>query len=600
MIVVLNIIAAIFFLCSALYLIINDKKNYKSGSVIASLLFCIFLYLFVTVSNALEHSGITDFFDPAEDIAEVLFCLVFLFFANTWRTNETLNLIKSQSEHLAITLKSINDCVIATDKDGRINMMNSAAEQVTGWKQDEAQGKDINSVVNLINSKSKVTVENPILGTLQSGKIVNYLYDITLISKMDIEYRIVMSCAPIRYSLEEITGAIIVFRNITEEINLLERLHHFEKLDAVGQLAGGIAHDFNNMLGGIIGATQILEKKIADNPEAKKYIKLILEASDRASHLVKQLLTFGRKQESVKKEMNIFKPLKDALDLLKNTIDPRINILTNLSSEEIIISGDPALLQSAFLNILINAAQAMPDGGNIDVTLKKTEIDSYYCNASPFKINPGNFCKIEITDSGCGIASENLNKIFEPFYTTKGVGKGTGLGLAAVYGAVQQHGGAINVYSEIGKGTRFCILLPVVSAEREIKIQINTDEIRGNNTILLVDDESIMRVIAGDILEDLGYRVYIAENGKEAVHMFRNIYQEVDLVILDMIMPVMNGRDCMVELKKIRPDIPVIFASGFIQNDLIEEFSNQVQGFIPKPYNQFDLSKIVYDALHKQ
>jgi CheY-like chemotaxis protein len=241
----------------------------------------------------------------------------------------------------------------------------------------------------------------------------------------------------------------------------------------------------------------------------------------------------------------------------------------------------------------------MPDGGLLKITTQEVEIDELFCQSSTFTLQPGRFIKLEIRDSGCGIPQEDLNRIFDPFFTTKAKGEGTGLGLSTVYGTIQQHNGAINVYSEVGKGTVFQILLPVTNKERPVVKDV-PQAISGSGRILVVDDEEIMRVTAQIILENLGYTVLLAENGKKAVELFHKEDNKIDLVLLDMIMPVMNGRDCFEQLKKINPDVRVVISSGFSrEEDLQEMMKDGLSGLIRKPYLTSALSRVIHDALNR-
>jgi CheY-like chemotaxis protein len=289
--------------------------------------------------------------------------------------------------------------------------------------------------------------------------------------------------------------------------------------------------------------------------------------------------------------------IQETITLLKNTTDRRIKIETELKAVQSSIVGDPSQLQSAMLNLGINAAQAMSDGGTLRFSTRLLDIDDITCDASPFDLHPGQFLEIEVTDTGCGISVENIHKIFEPFFTTKEQGKGTGLGLPAVYGTITQHGGSITVHSEVNTGTNFKILLPLNISAKEQK-PIRQDTIRGQGNILVVDDEEVMRITAKAILEDLGYSVLLAANGEEALSVFMESGEPVNLVILDMIMPAMNGKDCFFALKKLYPEVRVILSSGFVQDEDLEDMKRSgLKGYINKPYLSEALSQSVYNAL---
>lgn len=371
-----------------------------------------------------------------------------------------------------------------------------------------------------------------------------------------------------------------------------------QRLDSIGRLAGGVAHDFNNMLGGIMGAVQILQMHLPnDDAKSKKFLSLILDSVDRASDLAKNLLAFSSRQTSASTTIDIHNAISNAISLLKTTIDKRIEIEVDLCAKTSIVVGDISQLQNVFLNMGINASHAMPEGGILSFRSKNIALSEAYCKSSVFDITPGNYIEFEVQDNGCGISFENQSKIFEPFFTTKEQGKGTGLGLAAAYGTVKQHKGEITVYSEVGKGTNFHLLFPITNTEAT-QILPPIDSIHGKGLILLVDDEMIMRTTGEAILQELGYRVILAENGSQAFNIFRERSEEIDLVLIDMIMPVMNGRDCFFALKKIQPGIPIVLASGFSRNeDLIDLEKQGLSGFIQKPYRGSELSHIVAKVL---
>jgi len=507
--------------------------------------------------------------------------------------------IRLSKENLRITLDSIGDAVISTDINGNISRINPVAEKLTGWSACDAVGQPLGKVFNIVNSESRLPAESPVKKVMASGEIVGLANHTLLLSREGKEFHISDSGAPILNNLGEIIGVVLVFRDVTEEYRLQERLRQSEKMDAIGQLAGGVAHDFNNMLGGIMGAIDILSSRLTDRPDTHQLLKIIVDSSERAADLTRELLTFSRKQPVASTPVDVTIPLKDALKLLERTVDKRIKLEINIPDDSFQIIGEPSQLQSMFMNLLINASHAMPEGGTIYVALSSTEVDEYFNMVLHGDIVPGEYVDIEIRDTGSGIHQKDLCRIFEPFFTTKGKGKGTGLGLASVIGNVQQHGGAINVYSEVGVGTSFHIFLPLTQdCAKNINRKI-IEPVHGNGHIMVVEDEAVMRTTATVILEDLGYTVVSAENGLQALEIFRNIYNEVDLVILDMVMPEMNGRDCFIEMQKIDPDLRVLFTSGFACDDTLRELKSAgIKGGIHKPYRSSMFSQAVYKALN--
>lgn len=507
--------------------------------------------------------------------------------------------LRQNEENLRVTLNSIGDAVIATDVNGNITRMNPVAEELSGWKQDEAAGKHLSQIFIAIHADTRDPIECPVDKVLTSGDAVaGFDKNTLLLSRSGKEHRIADSSSPIFNDAEKAIGVVLVFRDITQEYAIQEQLRQAQKMDGIGQLAGGVAHDFNNMLGGIMGATELLKRKLNNHPDADKYLDIILKATRHAADLTSKLLTFARKQPAASTPVNISRILRDALAILRRTIDRRIKVRSSFQSDSFMVIGDPSQLQSAFLNLLINASQAIDGNGLITATIRSVELDEYYCTSCSAKITPGRYVEIEIRDTGHGIPRENLTRIFEPFFTTKETGKGTGLGLAAVFGTVQQHSGAINVYSEPGTGTSFHIFLPLTEDPMTVVADTETPAlISGQGKIMIVDDEEVMRITARAILEDLGYEIITAKNGLEAVELLKQD-QAIDLVILDMIMPEMNGRDCFFALKKIYPSLRVILSSGFTRDEDLHSMREAgLNGFIRKPFRSSELSRAVSDVM---
>ncbi len=388
-------------------------------------------------------------------------------------------------------------------------------------------------------------------------------------------------------------------RRAEEEKEKLQfQLIQAQKMEAIGQLAGGVAHDFNNLLGGIIGAGELMRIKGNLSGEQNEYLSMILAASESAGKLTQKLLAFSRKGAKASTTIDCAKVIQDTSEILKHTLDKNIMIIVENKAENTSLVGDDSLLQNALINIGINASHAMPQGGTLTFTLKNIDLDKTYCDASPFEIKPGAYLEISIRDTGCGMPPEILSHIFEPFFTTKEKGKGTGLGLAMVYGAVQKHGGAVSAYSEVGIGTVFHLYLPVSLDSFPLKTASETLP-RGSETVLLIDDEELIRMTARRMLESLGYTVLLAPDGREGVRLFAEKKESIDLIILDMIMPHMGGREAFEQLKKIDPGIPLIIASGFAKEEDVEWLKEQgLSGFLQKPFRSAELASTVHEALH--
>ena len=386
-------------------------------------------------------------------------------------------------------------------------------------------------------------------------------------------------------------------RNHDEHEKLMEQLHLTQRMDAIGQLAGGVAHDFNNMLTGIMGAAELLSDDTITPQQKKSYIDIIMAATGRAADLTGKLLAFSRKGNKLSTALDVTKIITDTIAILKRTLDKQIRIVYENEALYTTVVGDDAMLQNVFMNLGINASHAMSNGGVLSFIIKNSFLDLAYCKTCPYEIEPGEFIDVEIRDTGCGIPVEIQNHIFEPFFTTKEQGKGTGLGLSVAFGTIQDHHGIIHVNSEVGKGTSFHIYLPL---SKDAKVELVKEEpvVKGSGTILLIDDEELILITAKRILESMGYKVLTAGNGSEGLHIFNELKDEINLVILDMIMPVMSGRETFTRIRTIDSKAKVILASGFSREEnLVEMKKNGLNGFIRKPFRQAELSKIISEIL---
>ncbi|MEW6711629.1 MAG: response regulator, partial [Candidatus Riflebacteria bacterium] len=390
---------------------------------------------------------------------------------------------------------------------------------------------------------------------------------------------------------------VAAFIDVTEQRNLEEQLRQAQKMDAVGQLAGGIAHDFNNVLSGIRGAAELIELQGSKDEKIDKFAKVILQATDRASELISKLMAFSRRSSPLSTPVDSHQAVNSALDILRCSIDKKVIISANLQAEKSVIIGDIALLQNVFINLGINASHAMPEGGTFSIESSCVELDSASCQA--YDLAPGQYIKFDVRDTGCGISPEIMPRIFEPFFTTKKSGSGTGLGLAASFGIIRQHRGAIFAYSEVGVGTVFHILLPITEKFKPISERAEKPA-KGQGVILLIDDEEIILSTISAILIELGYEVITASNGEEGVKIYSAERERIDLVIVDMIMPIMNGKECYLKLRQLCPDVRIILASGFSkEEDLTELKENGLCGFLQKPYGTNELSQLVKKTIRR-
>ncbi|MBN1307610.1 MAG: response regulator [Chitinispirillaceae bacterium] len=403
-----------------------------------------------------------------------------------------------------------------------------------------------------------------------------------------------------------VDGLVGISRHITqrkkaeeEKVRLEEQLTQSQKLESLGQLAGGIAHDFNNMLGAIMGYAYMIQRRAAGSDQIiQNHARIIIEASRRASDLTGKLLAFARKGKYQVVVVNVHETIQDVIKLLTHTIDPRITIRQHLTADPATVMGDRAQLQNAILNLAVNARDAMPKGGELVFGTDVITIPDRNLHEYPHLASAGKYLILSVTDTGMGMDEETKEHIFEPFFTTKEKGHGTGLGLASVYGTVKSHQGAIEVSTKRNKGTRFEVFLPLVEIEEKESTQEEERLQKGSGTIMIVDDEELIRDMAAEMLQHLGYDAIPCKDGQEAVEYYRKNNEKVDLIIVDMIMPRMGGVDCVTEIRKINPDARVIISTGYsLVRDSQKIMAKGVDGFIQKPFEEQELSHLIAQVL---
>lgn len=395
-------------------------------------------------------------------------------------------------------------------------------------------------------------------------------------------------------------AVLVIGLDLSERKKMEEELLQSRKMDAIGQLSAGIAHDFNNILGSILGMAEIIKEFASLEPDTLEYINNIILDANRGAMLTSKLLSFGRKDKKPFSVININDVVQDVGAILSRSINKMIQIKFDLHAVFSTFLGNYGQIETALLNLGINASQAMEDGGILKFSTCNVEITNESSQSNLANLKPGMFIEITIQDTGIGIPPANLDKLFTPFFTTKEPGKGTGLGLAVTYGTVRDHNGDISVQSQVGKGSVFKIRLPVNKAPNYAATQ-NLINIRGSGTILLVDDESSIRISGKKMLESFGYSVHLAINGKDAIKYFQDHHAEISLILLDMIMPDMSGVETYHELQKIQKDCKVIVVSGYCREDELMYLKNQgLKGFIQKPYRKDELGIKIKKVLEDQ
>lgn len=517
------------------------------------------------------------------------------------RDRRIRNASRRRELNLQVTLDSIGDAVIVTDNGRRVQRMNPVARQLTGWSDSDALGKRLDEVLVLVDPETSqpLSLPCPVPGEPEPERNRSTAR-IQLVAKNSSKYQIEHNVSLISDLHGLRLGQVIVFRDVSKRQQIQDQIQHSRKMEAIGQLAGGVAHDFNNMLSAIQGYSELILKKVPDGSNEGVYCQRILNATERAAGLTSKLLDFARKGKALSTPIDIHESIRSALGLLERSIDKSIVISSSLNAHNSLIVGDPGQIQSIILNLCINARDAMPNGGALDINTKNVFLTALDCRDNEFPMIPGEHVAICVTDSGTGIPPKVLEHIFEPFFTTKEVGKGTGLGLAAVHGAILEHSGSIKVYSEVGKGTQFNIYLPV-SRERAAPIEETyVGDTRHHGVVLVVEDEPLIRTMAEIMLREIGFEVLTAENGAIGVETFKQNADSISLVLMDVIMPEMDGMTALLNIKAIKPQTLFIVTSGFSFEHRREEFMKAgAAAFIGKPFRNYELLKAVDDCLKK-
>ncbi|MDA3962824.1 MAG: response regulator [Planctomycetota bacterium] len=494
--------------------------------------------------------------------------------------------LRESETQLATTLDSIGDAVIATDARGQIQRINPTASTLCEHPVDTAVGQHLRDVFCLETDDDNQPAIDWLEAVLQEGRSFILPDHGQLVTPSGKRIPVTNSVAPIRQVDGSISGCVLVFRDISAQAELEEQLRQSQKMDAVGQLAGGIAHDFNNMLGAIQGAGDLLGAKHQEDQRSRHLIDLIITACERAADLTAKLLAFSRKGKVESTPVDMHQLIRQTCDMLSRTIDKRIIIELELDADPATAAGDPSLLQNALLNLGINARDAMPEGGVLTFGCQRLRLgpDDYP------QLSPGHYLSVSVSDTGSGIPQDIQERIFEPFFTTKEAGKGTGLGLAAVYGTVREHEGHINLTSVESHGTTFTLLLPCSSdhSKKDSSGHFLSATIKGR--VLLVDDEELFRSVTRHLLEDAGMEVVEAADGEAGLAAYRDEGERLDLVIVDMVMPRLDGAALFKRIRAINPEAKVILMSGFLGDARVDELRSQgLFDFLPKPTARKDL-----------
>ena len=399
------------------------------------------------------------------------------------------------------------------------------------------------------------------------------------------------------------TGKVLYFEVIVENVSHVrgveQRLRHVQKMEAIGRLAGGIAHDFNNVLGVIVAYSDMLVEKLHDNPELSSVVTSITKAVERGGTLTRQLLAFSRQQVLEPQVISFSEHVQGIKDMLARVIGEDIDLEILPGNAKLHVKVDPTQLEQVVMNLVVNARDAMPEGGRLAIETSEIDIDEEYCSRNP-EARLGRHVMMAITDSGCGMPPEVLSRIFEPFFTTKEQGKGTGLGLATIYGIVKQSGGHISAYSEVGRGSTFKVYLPATQEEVD-KPEVPSQERvapRGVETILLVEDEESLRSVTQEFLSNKGYRVIFAEDFHIALQASEDNQQHIDLLMTDVVLPGASGPKLADRLATVRPDMKVLFVSGYTADALVHGDLHRTDfAFLSKPFSLNTLARKIRTIL---
>ena len=405
---------------------------------------------------------------------------------------------------------------------------------------------------------------------------------------------------PVKDQSGAVTAVIETLNNITEVRMLEEQLRHAQKMEAIGTLAGGIAHDFNNILSVITGYGSLVEMHLKAGDPSLPYLKEMLAASQRAARLTRGLLAFSRKQVMTLKAVNINDMLADFRKMLERIIGEDIELRVTAAPEVLIVKADTGQIEQVLMNLATNARDAMPHGGSLSIELGSMTMDDYFISTNGFG-EPGKYAVLSIADTGTGMDEATRLRIFEPYFTTKELGRGTGLGLSIAFGIVKQHKGFLKCQSEPGKGTTFKIYLPVSAALAAQGKEIGmTSPERGMETILIAEDDPVVRNLTRLVLHEFGYSVIEAVDGEDAVSKFKDNQDRIKLLLLDVIMPKKNGKEVYEEIKVMRPDIKTIFVSGYAMDLMQDKGVPDGSAFLQKPVQMRDLLIKIRDVLDRQ
>jgi len=553
-----------------------------------------FMYFFMEPeANFIQHVLGPDIFETWTRL--LVLCLFIIFgshFQYTYNKRRIVDeALRESEEKYRNILESIEEGCFEIDLEGNLTFFNDPLCRILDFDRDELEGQ--NTIVFTTRDSAK-KVDRILKQVKNTGEPV-HVTDYDAVKKSGEIVPLELSASLIKNAEDQPVGFRGMLRDVSErkrseeEKRKLEtQLQQAQKMESIGTLAGGIAHDFNNILMGVQGNASLMLLKIDHNHPNHEKIKNIERYVQNGTELTKQLLGFARRGKYHLKATNLNEIIETSSTLFGRT-KKEIQIHRKFSDDLWAVEVDQGQIDQVLLNLYVNAWQAMPEGGDLFLETENVTLDKNY--VQPYKVEPGRYVKISVADNGVGIQKEDQERIFEPFFTTKEMGRGTGLGLASVYGIVKSHGGYINVYSEKGQGTRFTIYLPASEKEVVDEKERIIPLVRGRGTILLIDDEEMIVDVGQELLRELGYKVVVAKSGSEAIEAYKKKYPQIDLVIMDMIMPGMGGGEAYDRLKQINPEVKVLLSSGYsVDGQATKILDRGCDGFIQKPFNMKQLA----------
>ncbi len=478
------------------------------------------------------------------------------------------------------------DVISIIEPDATIRYESPAVERLTGWKPEELVGRN---GFSFIHPDDLAGAKSALAGVIASpGGQVSVAFRLR---RKDGSWVWVEAMGTNRLDDAQVAGVIVSLRDITERRLLDERLRQAQKMEAIGRLAGGVAHDFNNLLTGILGYAAILRSRLPDDPALRRPVDEIVRASDRAAVLVRQLLTFSRRQPARARVVRVSEVLTGIDSLMRRLIGETIAVATSPVAGDDRVLLDPGQLEQVVLNLAVNARDAMPEGGTLTISIAEAELTSGD-RLLGGELPGGSYVCLMVSDTGHGMDADTANRIFEPFFTTKPQNQGTGLGLSVAYGIVRQAGGAITVATAPGKGARFAIVLPRADGPAEPSPLSNQrlGETRGSETVLVAEDEAAVRALLKAVLADAGYTVLAAQDGRSALELAHAHGGKVHLLITDVVMPGLSGKTLAAALRREQPDARVLFISGYNdEGSGIKAGLGRDVGFLAKPFRAEEL-----------